>query len=141
MKKQIEQLRAAMEAAQADEMREAKENDSMVFVPHAEIIKSYFEGYSQALKDIEDDDAACGSDSTRDITYIYHRLDALVDQARAEVISCEGREEDDEMSPEQAYAEGCLSAYKRARYQVEKILDLIDEFEIQRKIEGLVYES
>ncbi len=113
MKKQIEKLRATMEAAQADEMREAKENDSMVFVPRAEIIKSYFEGYAQALKDVEDNDSACGSDSLQDIT---HRLDAIVDQAGVE---------------------GCLSAYKRARCQTKKILDLVTEFRRRREIEDL----
>lgn len=137
MKKQIKQLRAAMEAAQADEMRETKK-DSMVFVPRAEIIKSYFEGYAQALKDMEDNDPAYGADLMLEITYVFHRLDALVDQARAEAVSYEDGDEDvDEMSPEQAYAEGCLSAYKRARYQIEKILDTVNEARIRREIEGL----
>ena len=53
MKKQIETLRLAMQAAQADELKEAKEKPSMVYISRSEVIKPYFEGYAQALKDVE----------------------------------------------------------------------------------------
>ncbi len=53
MKKQIEELRRIAKTAQADERKEAMAQGGFILMSRDHSVDSYFEGYEQALKDME----------------------------------------------------------------------------------------
>lgn len=138
MKKQIEKLRTAMESAQADEMREAKENDSMVFVPRAEIIKSYFEGYEQALKDMEDNDPAYGVDLMEEIKKALLKINKHIESVNESIDAVEGKPNSEESF---AYVLGQDRALQIARSILSSITNKVSEAQVQTLLERNAHES
>ena len=137
MKKQIKQLRAAMEAAQADEMRETKK-DSMVFVPRAEIIKSYFEGYAQALKDMEDNDPAYGVDLMEEIKKALLKINKHIENVNESIDAVEGKPNSEESY---AYVLGQDRALQIARSILSGITNKVSEAQVQTLLERNAHES
>ncbi len=137
MKKQIEKLRTAMEAAQADEMRETKK-DSMVFVPRAEIIKSYFEGYAQALKDMEDNDPAYGVDLMEEIKKALLKINKHIENVNESIDAVEGKPNSEESY---AYVLGQDRALQIARSILSGITNKVSEAQVQTLLERNAHES
>lgn len=131
----LEKLRAVAEQAKADEMKEAQEKPSMVYISRSEVIKPYFDGYEQALNDVEDNDPAFGIDLLEEIQKVQQKLDEFIDQAVTEAESYDAYDGDiEEMSPDQAYAQGCASAYQQARWRLDKIVNKVKDEQIRINI-------
>lgn len=135
MKKQLEALRLAMQQGKQEAMNEA--DMSTFFTTRQDIVENYFDGYDQALRDVEEADPAAGIDLIDEIEQILQKFDEYINQARAEAESYED-EDAEEMGPEQAFAEGCASAYRKARWRIGTILDKVNEAIIARESEPVM---
>lgn len=134
MKKQIELLRLTARQAEKDELKKEQEEKGMIFPEIAMKIHGFFEGYKRALNDLEQADPAAGIDLIEEIKKIRNDFEFWHVQAVREAVSFED-EDEEEMNPEQAYAEGCASAYNQALYRVKALLDKVGEEIIKREME------
>lgn len=134
MKKQIELLRLSARQAEKDDLKKTQVNTGIVSPKDAMAIHSYYKGYKQALDDLEQADPAAGIDLIEEIKKIRNDFEFWHVQAVREAVSFENDDEE-EMNPEQAYAEGCASAYNKALYRAKKLLDKVDEEIIKKEME------
>lgn len=138
MKKQIKQLRAAMEAAQADELKEEKEKPSMVYISRSEVIKPYFEGYEQALKDMEDNDPAYGVDLMEEIKKALLKINKHIESVNESIDAVEGKPNSEESY---AYVLGQDRALQIARSILSSITNKVSEAQVQTLLERNAHES
>lgn len=136
MKKQIETLRLAMLAAQDDEMKEAREKPSMVYISRSEVIKPYFDGYEQALKDVEDNDPACGVDLLEEIAKVMLKINEALESVN-EIID----EIDDDPTPDEAFALGQDRALRNVRSFLTDITSKVGEAQFKKLQERSSHES
>lgn len=134
MKKQIELLRLSARQAEKDDYKKAQEEKGMIFPEYAMTIHSYYKGYKQALDDLERADPAAGVDLLEEIKKIKSDFEFWHVQAVRQAEFYEG-EDEEEMNPEEAYEQGCASAYNKALYKVKAILDKVNEEIIKKEME------
>lgn len=136
MKERIETLRLAMQEAQADEMKEAREKPSSVYISRSEVIKPYFKGYEQALKDMEDNDPACGVDLLEEIAKVMLKINEALESVN-EIID----ESDDDPAPDEAFALGQDRALRNVRSFLTDITSKVGEAQHKKLLERNAHES
>lgn len=132
MKKQIETLRLAMQEAQADEMKEVREKPSMVYISRSEIIQPYFEGYEQALKDMEDNDPAYGVDLLEEIKKALLKINKHIESVNESINAVAGKPDSEESY---AYVLGQDRALQIARSILAGITNKVSEAQVQTLLE------
>ena len=140
MKKQIEILRLSARQAEKDDYKKAQVSTGSVFPEDSLTIQAYYKGYKQALDDLEQDDPAAGIDLLEEIKKIKNDFEFWHVQAVRQAEFYEG-EDEEEMNPEEAYEQGCASAYNKTLYRVKTLLDKVDEEIIKREMEEKIGEE
>lgn len=135
MKKQINKLRQEMEIRREEELKDAWGTAHLI--NSFDAVNNYFDGYAQALRDVERADPACGIDLIAEIERIKSDFSNYADQASLEAESY-ADDDADEMNQDQAFAEGCAVGYRKALCRITTLLDRVNAAVFERELRSVM---